>query len=39
VASLIVSTIALFPWDRQKRTKQQQKALLAVSDAYHETAA
>jgi len=39
VASLIVSILALFPRDRRKRTEKQQQALLAVSEAYHETAA
>jgi hypothetical protein len=39
VASLIVSVIALFPRDKRQRTQDQQEALLAVSEAYHETAA
>jgi hypothetical protein len=39
VASLFVSVIALFPRDKRQRTQEQENALLAVSEAYHQTAA
>src|SRR5262249_31108500 len=39
VATLIVTIIAAFSPDRRKRTEAQQDALLAVSEAYHKTAA
>jgi hypothetical protein len=39
IASLIVSILALFPRNKSQRDENQQRALLAVSAAYHETAA
>lgn len=39
IAALAVSVLGLFPRNKEQRDEKQQRALLAVSNAYHETAA